>query len=400
MIPAFEDILQARERIQDKVGGTSFSYAKTLSSILGVQLFIKFESENFTASFKERGALNKLLCLTESERRAGVVAMSAGNHAKAVAYHASRLGISAKIVMPRNTPYVKAEDTRHLGAEVVLHGANLDESAAKATEISNEEGRCFIHPYDDKEVIAGQGTVALEILEQDSKLDALVIPIGGGGLISGVAVAARQLAPEVEIVGVQSQSYPAVHGALKGEETVSKGITIAEGIAVKRPGKTTLEIIRKTVDDVLLVSESDIDRAIFKYVNIEKVVAEGAGAASLAAIMAYPDRFKGKRVGIVLSGANIDARILATVLFRNLARSGHIIQLQLTIDDTPGSLSEVSNMIGCFGANILEVGHQRTFADIGIRETVLNFTLEVRDPTHVAQLKEKLNDAGYRAVDL
>lgn len=368
----------------------------TLSAILGAEIYIKFESEQFTAAFKERGALNKLLSLTSEQKRLGVIAMSAGNHAKAVAWHAQKLNIPATIVMPRHTPNVKVEDTRRFGATVVLEGVRLDEAAEHAKRLASECGLTMIHPYDDPMVIAGQGTVALEMLEQVPELDVLVVPVGGGGLIAGMACIAKSIKPGIEVIGVQCSQYPAVKNRLSGQaHSPVAGVTIAEGIAVKTPGENTLKCIEQWVDEILLVSEEEIDEAIYLYLNIEKTVAEGAGAVALAAVRAERERFAGKKVGLVLSGANIDARTLSTILMRNLARSGLIVQLQIASNDTPGALADIAGHIGRFGANILEVSHQRTFTRVCIRETLLNVMIEVKDRHDTAKLIDVLRKANY-----
>ncbi len=395
MVLSLQQIRDAAERIGDAIDPSTCRRSRTLSDILNAEIFIKFESELFTASFKERGALNKLLSLSEEERARGVIAMSAGNHAKAVAYHATRLGIESTIVMSRHTPNVKVADTERLGAAVVLHGDSLDAAAAHAHELAERDGRVFIHPYDDEWVMAGQGTLALEMLDAVPDLDVIVVPIGGGGLISGVATAVKSLRPDVEVIGVQAERYPAAYQQLKGEQSASGGITIAEGIAVKQPGEKTMAVIREQVDDVVLVSEEDIEQAIYLYLNIEKTVAEGAGAAALAAVNAHPELFRGKKVGVVLCGANVDSRILASVLMRHLARTGRLVSLKLKSADTPGALADITAMLGECGANIIDVSHQRTFTGAGIREVDISLTLETRDREHAAEVADRLKSAGY-----
>lgn len=392
-----EDVRSAAASIRGLVRRTSCQKSFTLSAILGAEIYIKFESEQFTAAFKERGALNKLLSLNDDERRRGVIAMSAGNHAKAVAWHAYKLGIPATIVMPKNTPNVKVEDTRRFGANVVLEGTEFDDSARHARNLAKELDLIMVHPYDDPIVMAGQGTVALEMLEQVPNIDVLVVPVGGGGLISGMACIAKSIKPEIKVVGVQCAKYPAVKNAFDNVANGNSynGITIAEGIAVKTPGKFTLDCIERWVDDVITVSEEEIDEAIYAYLNIEKTVAEGAGAVSLAAVMANRQYFAGRCVGLVLSGANIDARILSTILMRNLARSGLIVQLQIASNDTPGSLAEIAGYLGRYGANILEVSHQRTFTRVCIRETLLNLMIEVKDKNDTDKLIDVLRKANF-----
>jgi threonine dehydratase len=396
---SLEDIKSAAERISGAIAYTACKPSLTLSDILGAEIYIKFESEQFTASFKERGALNKLLSLSEEERAKGVVAMSAGNHAKAVAYHASRLGIESTIVMSRFTPNVKVADTQQLGARVVLHGDTLDEAAAHAQSLAAEQGYVFIHPFDDEWVMAGQGTLGLELLQAQPDLDVVVIPIGGGGLISGVATAIKSLNPAIEVIGVQASNYPGAFNAIKGESSSPGAITIAEGIAVKQPGEKTLAVIRDHVDDVVLVSEEDIEEAIYLYLSIEKTVAEGAGAAALAAVMAFPERFRGRKVGVILSGANVDSRILASVLMRHLARTGRLVSVKVKSSDTPGALAEITDLVGQCGGNIIDVAHQRTFTEVGIREVDIALTLETRDKAHAQAIRDTLEGAGY-TVDL
>ncbi len=389
------DIRAARERIGGVLEPTSCRRSRTLSDMLGTELRIKFESELFTASFKERGALNKLLSLGARQRERGVVAMSAGNHAKAVAYHASRLGIPSTIVMPCQTPNVKVADTERLGARVVLRGETLDDGAEHAGQLAAEHGCTLVHPYDDPLIMAGQGSVALELLEQYPDVETIVAPIGGGGLISGVATAVKALRPEVEIVGVQSARYSAAYGLVRGEPGQSGGHTIAEGIAVKRPGESALAIIRDKVDDLLLVSEEDIEEAVYLYLGIEKTVAEGAGAATLAAVRAFPERFKARRVAVILSGANVDSRILASVLMRHLARTGRLVSVQVRSSDTPGALAHITTLVGERGGNIIDVAHQRTFTEVGIREVDIALTLETRDRAHAGEIRSALAAAGY-----
>ena len=395
---SFTQIQRAQKRIAGAVRHTRCEYSVTLSSMLGADIYIKFENMQFTAAFKERGALNKLLVLQESgEKINGVIAMSAGNHAKGVAYHARRLGIPVIIVMPVFTPIVKISDTQALGATVVLHGETLAEASDHAYLLAKEKNLEFIHPYNDIEVIAGQGTTALEMLADQPDLDTLVIPIGGGGLISGMSLAAKTLKPGVEIIGVQAACYPSVQQLSEGLPVQVGGSTIAEGIAVKYPGENTLSIIEQYVDDIVLVSEQSLERAVSLYVNIEKTVAEGAGAASLAAIIQHPERFAGKTVGIVLSGANLDAKELAYILLRDLVHSGRLVRLLITIDDRPGSLSKVTALVGEQGGNIIDVEHQRVFSRAAVRETILEISVEVRENTHGERICKALNMEGFDA---
>jgi len=392
-----QHVQDAAQRIKSATINTRFEKSITLSGIAGTELFLKFENFQFTASFKDRGALNKLLLLQEQGSTQGVIAMSAGNHAKAVAYHAQRLSIPATIVMPKNTPNVKVEDTKSLGARVVLFGKTLDESAVHAREIAAAENLIFVHPYNDLDIMAGQGTVALEMLEAQPDLDTIVVPIGGGGLIAGVATAAKALRPDIRIIGVEVESYPSVHGALHGHDSYTGGSTIAEGIAVKKPGELTLEVIRRLVDEVLIVKEESIEEAINLYLSIEKTVTEGAGAASLAAVLANPDFFAKQKTALIISGANIDSRILASVLMRRLVSKGRIVRFQIEIDDSPGSLSEVAATISEFGGNILDVSHQRMFASVPIKRAYLYLTVETRDATQNMDILAKLRERGYAA---
>ncbi|MGH8230351.1 MAG: threonine ammonia-lyase, partial [Steroidobacteraceae bacterium] len=322
---SIDDVRAAAGRIADQLSATPCLLSRTLSKLTGAQIYIKFENLQFTASFKERGALNRLLQLTAAERARGVCTMSAGNHGQAVAYHAHRLGIPATIVMPRHTPFVKVEHTRSHGADVVLHGSTLAEAFAHALEITAARGLTLVHPFDDPAVIAGQGTIGLEMLSAAPELEVLVVPIGGGGLISGLAVAAKSLSPQISIVGVQAESYPSMPAALRGEDVSCHGNTIAEGIAVKSAGLLTREIVRALVQDIVLVGENDLERGVALLLNVEKTVAEGAGAASLAAVLAQPERYRGRKVGLVLSGGNIDSRLLASVIMRELVREQRIV---------------------------------------------------------------------------
>ena len=363
----------------------------------GNELYLKFENFQFTASFKDRGALNKLLVLQQQGEVKGVIAMSAGNHAKAVAYHAQRLAIPATIVMPRNTPNVKVQDTKNFGARVVLNGDTLDEAASCAHQIAESEDLIFVHPYNDNEIMAGQGTVALEMLAAEPELDCIVVPVGGGGLIAGVATAAKAINPQIRIIGVEVEAYPSVHNALNGIQQTQGGSTIAEGIAVKQPGDKTLEVIRRLVDDVLVVSEDAIEDAVNLLLSIEKTVTEGAGAATLAAVLQNQDKFSGLKVALILSGANIDSRILASLLMRRLVNKGRIVRFRVEIDDSPGSLSDVAQAIGEFGGNILDVSHQRMFASVPIKKADLYLTVETRDAEQNQDILARLIELGYTA---
>lgn len=392
-----QDIQSAAARIASATVNTRFEKSHTLSSMAGIELYLKFENFQFTASFKERGALNKLLLLQEQGITEGVIAMSAGNHAKAVAYHAQRLSIPATIVMPKNTPNVKVQDTKNFGARVILFGDTLDESANHAKEVAAAEGLVFVHPYNDLDIMAGQGTVALEMLEKEPELDCIVVPIGGGGLIAGVAVAAKALKPDIKIIGVEVEAYPSVHNALRGNGKTEGGPTIAEGIAVKQPGDLTLEVIRRLVDDVLVVSDESIEEAINLFLSIEKTVTEGAGAAALSAVLSNTDVFQNKKTALILTGANIDSRILASVLMRRLVKKGRIVRFLVEIDDSPGTLSEVAEAIGEFGGNILDVYHKRMFASASIKKADLSLTVETRDAEQNQDILKRLREMGYHA---
>jgi len=379
----FRDIEAAAGVLAGSVKRTSFDRSRTLSDITGANIWLKFENLQFTATFKERGALNRLSALSADERRRGVIAASAGNHAQGVAYHAARLSIPATIFVPLGTPTVKIENTRRHGANVIEGGATLEEAAALAIEHGRKEHLTFLHPYDDASIIAGQGTIALEMLAAVPALDVLIIPIGGGGLISGMAVAAKTLKPGIEIVGVQATLYPSMYNLIKGQHLPMRGDTLAEGIAVKAPGRITSEIVRALVDDIVLVTEQQIEQALSLLITIEKTVTEGAGAAGLAAVLADETRFKGRAVGLVLSGGNIDTRLLSSVLTRQLAREGRLTQLRFDIMDRPGQLGTVVAVLGKTGANIVEVAHQRIFTDLPAKAVLLEVVIETRDRSHL-----------------
>jgi len=389
-----DDIEAARARLRGAIVETDCDFSRTLSDILGCKVWLKFENLQFTASFKERGALNRLSALTAKERNQGVIAMSAGNHAQGVAYHAHRLGIPATIVMPVNTPTVKVVNTRGHGAEVILKGETVEEAAAFAGRYGRDKGLTFIHPYDDPLVIAGQGTVALEMLGSAPEIDTLVVPIGGGGLISGIAVAAKALRPDTQVIGVQAALYPSMYNLVKGAHLPMEGDTLAEGIAVKAPGRITAAIVRRLVDDIILVSEPEIEHAVSLLINIEKTVVEGAGAAGLAAALKDPARFKGRTLGFVLSGGNIDTRLLASVLTRELAREGRLTQLGIDLVDRPGTLAKVANILADAGANIVEVTHQRVFCDLPAKRALLDVVIETRDRQHLDETVVLLRSAG------
>jgi threonine dehydratase len=391
---ALDDIEAARRRLLGSIVETSCNWSRTLSDILGCKVWLKFENLQFTASFKERGALNRLAALSADERRRGVIAMSAGNHAQGVAHHASRLSIPSTIVMPVSTPTVKVVNTRRHGAEVILEGETVEEAAAFARRHGRQRNLTFIHPYDDPLVIAGQGTIALEMLGSAPEIDTLVVPIGGGGLISGMATAAKALKPDMRVFGVQAALYPSMYNAIKGASLPMRGDTLAEGIAVKAPGAITTPIVQRLVDDILLVSEPEIENAVSQLITIEKTVVEGAGAAGLAALCRDTGRFKGRNVGLVLCGGNIDTRLLASVLTRELAREGRLTQLGIDLVDRPGTLGKVANILGDAGANIVEVTHQRTFSDLPAKAALLEVVIETRDRQHLDETVARLRAAG------
>lgn len=393
----FGDILRAADTLAGQVINTPCRHSRVLSRITGAEVWLKFENFQFTASFKERGALNKLASLSEAERAAGVAAMSAGNHAQGVAYHATRLGIKSVIVMPVNTPFTKVKNTRELGGEVILHGENLAESQAfLEAELIGRRGMTLVHPYDDAKIIAGQGTVALEMLATVPELDTLVVPIGGGGLISGMAIAAHGIKPELRVVGVESAGYPSAYAALQGDPSLVKGgQTIAEGIAVRNIGQLTLAIIREQVADLMRVDEAPIERAVGLLATIEKVIAEGAGATGLAALLSDPARFAGRKVGLVICGGNIDSRLLASVLLRQLVHESRLVSLTIDIEDRPGFLARVAGRVGESGGNIVQVHHQRLHAGTHAKNASLELMIEVQDPVHVEQIIGDLQNAGF-----
>jgi threonine dehydratase len=377
------DVEAAAGVVAGSVKRTNFDPSRTLSDIAGASLWLKFENLQFTATFKERGALNRLSVLSADERRRGVIAASAGNHAQGVAYHASRLSIPATIFVPVGTPTVKIENTRRHGATVIEAGAMLEEATSLAVDHGRRERLTFIHPYDDPLIIAGQGTIALEMLAAVPDLDVLLVPIGGGGLVSGMAVAAKTLKPGIEIIGVQATLYPSMFNLIKGQHLPMRGDTLAEGIAVKAPGRITSAIVRALVDDIVLVTEQQIEQALSLLITIEKTVTEGAGAAGLAAVLANQERFKGRALGLVLSGGNIDARLLSSVLTRQLAREGRLTQLRFDIVDRPGQLAAVVAVLSKTGANIVEVSHQRIFTDLPAKAVLLEVVIETRDRSHL-----------------
>jgi len=398
MTISIADIRQAAELIRDVTIDTPCTRSLLLSQISGAEIVLKFENHQFTASFKDRGALVKLLSLGEAEKQQGVIAMSAGNHAQAVAYHAKRLGIPATIVMPSHTPYSKVENTRAFGAEVILHGDGLKEARHRAEALAAERNLIMIHPYDDARIIAGQGTVALEMLESFPDLDLLVVPVGGGGLISGMAVAAKAIKPEIRIIGVQTERFPSMKQALAGETIECGSRTIAEGIAVKSPGTLTLPLIRELVDEILLVDEGQIEEAVEMLLEVEKSVVEGAGAAGLAAVLANKDKFQGKRIGLILSGGNIDMFTLSSVIQRGLVRSGHLVRLTVDIPDEPDALARITMLLGKENANIIQVYHQRDFTHLSIRQVRVEFLLQTLGKAHLCDLLDILATNGYEAT--
>ncbi len=392
-----DDIRAAAEQIAGEVIQTPTIDAATLSRLVGCRLALKLESLQVTGSFKDRGALVKLKSLDAGARERGVIAMSAGNHAQGVAYHAARLGIPATIVMPTNTPFTKVGRTKELGAAVVLQGENLDDSRGYVDDQIAARGLTLIHPYDDPAIMAGQGTVALEMLEAVPDLDDLVVPIGGGGLIAGMSVVVKALRPEIRITGVEASQYPSMSDALKGVDTAYGGATIAEGIAVKRPGMMTREIVRAHVDRVLTVDESILERAVQLLVTEQKIVAEGAGAAGIAAILSEPERFAGRRVGVVICGGNIDSRVLSSILLRGLIRDGRLVRLRVEIVDSPGALARIAAVTGDAGANIVEVIHRRLFYELPVKRAEIDIIVETRDGAHVESVVDGLNAQGFSA---
>ena len=395
---SFADIQAAAERLTGQVLDTPCVESKTLGEIVGAQVFLKFENLQFTASFKERGALNKLATMVAAgEPIKGVVAASAGNHAQGVAHHAQRLGLRAVIVMPLTTPMVKVERTRGFGAEVVLHGETFDEARGHALQIAANEQLTFVHPFDDALVIAGQGTIGIEMLRQQPSIDTLVIAVGGGGLISGIATAVRAIKPGVEIIGVQTARFPAMVNAIKGTSHPQGVSTIAEGIAVGQPGEITREIIRQRVDDLVLVDEGDIEQAIVMLLEIEKTLVEGAGAAGLAALLKEPARYAGKKIGLVLCGGNIDPLLLSAILERGMVRAGRLARIKVNARDTPGVLARITALVAEAGANIDEVHHQRAFSTLSAQSVEVELVVQTRNPAHVREVVARLQGAGFDA---
>ena len=395
---AFADIQNAASRLQGQLPDTPCMESRTLSQLTDAQIFLKFENLQYTASFKERGACNKLAQLTKAERQSGVIAMSAGNHAQGVAYHSQRLGIRAVIVMPRFTPGVKIERTRGFGAEVVLHGNTLDEARAHALEIAGQQGMVFVHPYDDAAIIAGQGTIGLEMMRAEPELDTLVIAIGSGGLIAGIATAAKAIKPGIDIVGVQSSGFPGMFNAVKGTQLAQGSSTIADGIAVGTPGVLPLAIIRKLVSDVLLVDEGDIEQAMVMLLEIEKTLVEGAGAAGLAALLRHPERFAGKKVGLLLCGGNVDPLLLASIIERGMVRAGRLARISVSVRDVPGPLAKITTMVADAGANIDETHHQRAFTLLAAQNVEIELVIQTRGKQHIEQVLSALTAAGLMPV--
>ena len=391
-----DDILAAAERLRGQVVNTPCLHSRTLSALCGCEVFLKFENHQFTASFKERGALNKMAQLTPGERARGVLAVSAGNHAQGVAYHAQRMGVPATIVMPRFAPAVKVENTRRFGADVVLAGDTFDDARLHGLQLVRERALTLVHPYDDLDVMAGQGTIALEMLDAQPDIDTLVVAVGGGGLISGMATAARALRPGIQVFGVQTERFPPVWSAMHGEPRDCGQATIADGIAVKSPGELTLPLIRERVDDMLLVSEDDIEQAILLLLEIEKTVVEGAGAVGLAALLKQRERFAGRKVGLVLCGGNIEPLVLAEIIQRGMVKSGRLVRLRFDVRDVPGSLADVASELGRLGANIDEVQHQRAFTTLSVERAQIDVVVQTRGAAHVEEIIASMRALDYR----
>jgi threonine dehydratase len=394
--PTIDDIRTAAKRIDGAVIRTPMLVSRTLSEIIGAEVWLKFENLQFTAAYKERGALNKLLQLTPEERARGVIAASAGNHAQAVAYHAKRLGIPATIVMPESTPTVKVTQTAGHGATVVLYGRIVDDAFARARELALENGYVFVHAFDDPQVIAGAGTVGVEMLEDAPNLDTIIVPIGGGGLMSGISIAARAMKPDIEMIGVEAELYPSMKCAIQHCQMPLGGDTLAEGIAVKQPGELTSRILRELANDVVLVSERNLERAVAMLVGIEKTVVEGAGAAGLAAMLSDPERYRGKKVATLLCGGNIDTHLLANVLVRDLVRQGRIARLNVAAHDQPGALAAITAKVYEAGVNVLEINHSRIFTSLPAKDTLIEVECEARDPQAIEDVVARLEAAGFR----
>jgi threonine dehydratase len=394
--PTIEDIRTAAQRVHGAVIRTPMLVSRTLSEIIGAEVWLKFENLQFTAAYKERGALNKLLQLTPEERARGVIAASAGNHAQAVAYHAKRLGIPATIVMPESTPTVKVTQTAGHGAAVVLFGDLFDDAFGRARELALENGYVFVHPFDDPRIIAGAGTVGLEMLEDAPDLDVIVVPIGGGGLMSGVSIAARSVKPDIQLIGVEAELYPSMKCAIQGCHMPLGGDTLAEGIAVKQPGELTSRILKDLANDVILVPERALERAVAMLVGIEKTVVEGAGAAGLAAMLGDKARFAGKKVATILCGGNIDTHLLANVLVRDLVRQGRIARLRVAAHDQPGALAAITAKVYEAGANVIDIRHSRIFTRLPAKDTMIEVECEAKDPQSIDDVVAKLEGAGFQ----
>ena len=395
MTLSLDDIKAAATRVAGHIERTPCRRSRTLSEITGAEVWVKFENLQFTASYKERGALNKLLKLSADEKTRGVIAASAGNHAQGLAYHGQRLGVPVTIVMPKGTPFVKMQQTRDYGASVVIDGDDYDSANEHALRLRDERGLVFVHPFDDEDVMAGQGGVALEMLEDAPDLEILPVPIGGGGLISGVATAAKALKPDIRVIGVEPAMYPSFTARMRGFNAPCGGQTIAEGIAVKDVGKLTYQVARPLIEDVLLLEEPFFERAVALYCNVEKTIAEGAGAASLGALLAFPERFRGKKCGLIITGGNIDPRLLASVLTRELVRAQRLVSLRIVGDDRPGLLGKVSALIGQHGANIIEVAHNRLALDVPAKGAEFDLLIETRDAQHTEEIIDALRAEGY-----
>ena len=400
MTVTLKDIQQAARSIQGDIETTPLVHSRTLSQLSGADVYLKFENLQFTASFKERGALNKLLSLSEQERSIGVIAMSAGNHAQAVAYHAQRLAIPAVIVMPKFTPNVKVKHTRSFGAEVILYGSSFDEAADFALKTAEDRGLLLVHPYDDEKIVAGQGTIALEMFESQPQLDVLIIPIGGGGLISGNAIAAKALNPEIKIIGVEAERYPSMLSAVQNRIADFGVNTIAEGIAIKQPGKLTLAIVQKYVDDIILVDEDSIEEAVLLLLEVEKTLAEGAGAVGLAALMKYKSEFANHKVGIIISGGNIDMPILQSIIQRGMVRSSRLTRIRIDLRDVPGTLASATQCIEDSGANIVHVHHHRNFTELPLQIVEVEFILQTRGKEHIQELMDALQQNQFKVRSL
>lgn len=396
MTVTFEDIQQAARSIQGDIENTPLVHSRILSQISGAEVYLKLENLQFTASFKDRGALNKLLSLSGQERKKGIIAMSAGNHAQAVAYHAQRLAIPTVIVMPEFTPSIKVKHTRYFGAEVFLYGDSFDEAASYALEIGRERDLLLVHPYDDEKIIAGQGTIALEMLESQPKLDALIVPIGGGGLIAGIAIAAKAVKPGIKIIGVEAERYPAMLSAIQNK-TAEFGVnTIAEGIAVKQPGKLTLPVVKDLVDDIVLVDEDKIEEAVLLLLEVEKTLAEGAGAVGLAALLKYRKEFADHKVGIIISGGNIDMPVLQSIIQRGLVRSSRMTRIRVDLRDVPGTLASATQCIEDSGAGIVHVHHHRNFTELPLQIVEVEFILQTRGKEHIKEIMDTLQEHQFK----